>query len=146
MKTKKESYKESYEDMMLRSQAASWWSFAQRIVLTDVVNTIEIFKKKLKDDDAFEKDLIQLRKFYKEFRDSSKINKEQNQYNKIDNEKQLLRNIFDILNSYYDKTGITMSVEKRVTKARFFTPGFPSMIDSYYFRVGKNPGMKDFKF
>jgi hypothetical protein len=129
----------NYELIMLKSQSGSWWTFVG-VLLNDIANTINIFKNKLTKNEKFNSvDLPQLRALYKQLRDNSKNNKETSKYSEVENEKQLVRDIFTILNSYYNETGISVGIQKRVTKSRFVTPGMPYSVTSYYFKVGKIP-------
>lgn len=131
--------KPSYEEIMKKSNSVSWWYFVP-VFLKEVGNTISIMKNKLKDDEKFNSiDLIQLRTLYKELRDSSVKNKDSENYNGVQSEKTVSKSILDIINQYYSQTNISVGIQKRMTKSRYFTPGMPGMVTSYYYKVGKIP-------
>lgn len=126
--------KPSYNEVVLRSAASSWWSFLP-LALKEVGNTIGTLKKKLESDSKFnEIDLPELRKLYAQLRDLSSKNKDAQNFNGPNEEKELLKQMFAIINSYFDRTSITAGIQKRITRTMAGSP--VGTVDNYYYKVG----------
>lgn len=130
--------KPTYSELALQSASSSWWYFVP-VALKELGNTISIIKGKLINDEQFnQEDLPKLRKLYAQLRDLSAKNKELSNFNGVAEEKDLLKQMFTVVNSYFDKTNITAGVQKRVTRAMMGSP--VATVDSYYYKVGNDKG------
>lgn len=130
----------SYAELALKSASTSWWYFVP-VAIKELGNTIANIKDKLTDDQQFtQEELPKLRLLYAQLRDLSKKNKDQSNFDGVIEEKDLMRQMFVIINKYFDKTRIIAGVQKRVSRSMMGSA--VASVDSYYYKVGNDKGFE----
>lgn len=115
---------------------ASSWRYSLSVILKSMAETINILKNK---KIISENDLAALRRLYLDVTKLSEKNKVSDNSDTSE-EKNLVQQMLDIINSYSNRTKIYVGVQKTTTKAMRGSP--IAVVVSYYYRVGKDPSFE----
>ncbi len=121
----------SYAETAARAEASAWWLFVPEF-LRQIADTVSTIKRKLQDNEKFNTvDLLSLRDLYRKFSAMTEANKKATNTSGITDEKALVKQMFELINSYFEKTQIAAGIQKRLTKV--YGGG---TVDNYYYKVG----------